>query len=135
MSTGGSFNHFGKIAAGMEAKVQRLLDTTQALWNEAAVAAAPIDEGDLRASGGMFPGGHAHERKIGFTAAHAAPQEFGSAAHVIEAKNAAVLVSKTGQVFGKRVNHPGNADQPYIRPTAKQITPAFQQGLKKCMEP
>lgn len=46
-----------------------------------------------------------------------ADQEYGTDPHVIESTGDWPLRNKeTGQVFGRRVNHPGNAAQPYLRP-------------------
>ncbi len=42
--------------------------------------------------------------------------EVGTRPHVIESKGDYPLRSKTGQVFGKKVNHPGTAAQPHLRP-------------------
>lgn len=46
-----------------------------------------------------------------------ADQEYGTDPHVIESTGPWPLRNpETGQVFGRRVNHPGNAPQPYLRP-------------------
>ena len=41
--------------------------------------------------------------------------EYGTDAHVIEAKNASVLTDGKN-FFGKKVNHPGSKPKPYFRP-------------------
>jgi hypothetical protein len=49
------------------------------------------------------------------TKTYAEPVHEGSRPHVIEAKNAKVLFNKkTGQYFGKRVNHPGNKPNRFL---------------------
>ncbi len=51
---------------------------------------------------------------------HGAPiglyTEVGTRPHVIESKGDYPLRSKSGQVFGKKVNHPGTEAQPHLRP-------------------
>lgn len=49
--------------------------------------------------------------------AYALPVELGARPHVIESHGDYPLRSKSGQVFGKRVNHPGNPAQPFLRPS------------------
>lgn len=45
--------------------------------------------------------------------------EFGSAPHTIEAAPGKVLADrKTGQVFGRKVAHPGTPPKPFLRPAA-----------------
>lgn len=43
--------------------------------------------------------------------------EFGTKPHVIESKGNYPLRSASGQVFGRRVHHPGTPATPYIRPS------------------
>ncbi len=51
---------------------------------------------------------------------HGAPiglfTEVGTRPHVIESHGDYPLRSRTGQVFGRRVNHPGTQAQPHLRP-------------------
>lgn len=51
---------------------------------------------------------------------HGAPiglyTEVGTRPHVIESRGDYPLRSATGQVFGKKVNHPGTQAQPHLRP-------------------
>ena len=47
---------------------------------------------------------------------YALPVELGARPHVIESHGDYPLRNRKGQVFGKRVNHPGNAAQPFLRP-------------------
>jgi hypothetical protein len=42
--------------------------------------------------------------------------ELGTPPHVIESHGDYPLRSKTGQVFGRKVNHPGTKAQPHLRP-------------------
>lgn len=47
---------------------------------------------------------------------YALPQELGARPHIIESHGDYPLRSKGGQVFGKRVHHPGNPAHPFLRP-------------------
>ena len=75
---GKSFNNLHALADGMEARAAQLLDAYQGYGVSAAVQLAPIDDGDLRNSGGPAPGDGPHSRRVVFTAAHAPHQEYGT---------------------------------------------------------
>lgn len=47
--------------------------------------------------------------------------EVGSAPHIIESHGDYPLRDKYGNVFGKRVHHPGTSPQPYLRPALDDI--------------
>ena len=47
--------------------------------------------------------------------------ELGTAPHIIESHGDYPLRDKYGNVFGKRVNHPGTDAQPYLRPALDDI--------------
>lgn len=47
--------------------------------------------------------------------------EVGTAAHIIRSHGPYPLRNKRGQVFGRQVNHPGTAAQPYLRPAMDDI--------------
>src|SRR5689334_3931213 len=56
------------------------------------------------------------------TADYALFVEVGTAPHVIESHGDYPLRNaRTGQVFGRRVNHPGTAAQPFLRPALDDI--------------
>lgn len=81
---------------------------------------APVDTGDLARSIRTERVTALHYR-VGSDLPYAAAQEFGARPHVIKARRAKVLAnSETGEVFGRQVNHPGNAAQPYLRPALYQ---------------
>lgn len=71
-------NKFHEMAALLAGRAGLLLDAYQAHWLDASVQLAPLDEGDLKASGTLVDGGGEFERRIAFTAAHAKHQEFGT---------------------------------------------------------
>jgi hypothetical protein len=59
---------------------------------------------------------------IGTDVEYALYVETGTRPHVIESHGDYPLRSKsTGQVFGRRVNHPGTTAQPYLRPALGAI--------------
>lgn len=67
--------------------------------------------------------------------------EYGTAPHVIEAKNAKVLATKSGVggggawiYFGKTVNHPGSHAKPFFGPAVDVTIPQFKQELKKALQ-
>lgn len=54
---------------------------------------------------------------VGNTVEYTKEVEYGTRPHVIRAKNKKVLANtKTGEVFGPVVNHPGTSPQPMLRP-------------------
>ena len=68
-----------------------------------------FDLGLVAASPGNLKGA------IGPTVEYATYVENGTAAHLIEAINKKCLANtKTGQIFGKSVNHPGSAPNPFM---------------------
>jgi hypothetical protein len=58
--------------------------------------------------------------------------EFGSAPHIIQAKDAKVL-SDGKQIFGKEVHHPGTPAQPFLFPAYEDETIDFLSNLKKAL--
>ncbi|MFJ1539288.1 HK97 gp10 family phage protein [Micromonospora chalcea] len=59
---------------------------------------------------------------VGTDVDYALPVELGSRPHVIESGGDYPLRNpKTGQVFGRRVNHPGTKAQPYLRPALDDL--------------
>lgn len=59
---------------------------------------------------------------IGTTVDYALYVEFGTKPHIIESHGPYPLRNrKTGQVFGRRVRHPGTTAQPFLRPALDSI--------------
>ena len=68
-------------------------------------------------------------------AAYAPYVEFGTAPHVIEAKNARVLANvQTGQVFGRRVNHPGTKANPFMERIVASAQPEIETLFVAALE-
>lgn len=89
-----------------------------------------VDTGRLRASivrqeYGQF------NRTVGTNVEYAAAVEFGTAPHVIRAKNAKAL--KTPYGFFKQVNHPGGRAKPYLFPAAEAERQNFINNLKRIL--
>ena len=59
----------------------------------------------------------AESGRVGTNVDYAPHVEFGTRPHVIKVKNAKIL-SDGVSFFGKEVNHPGTAAQPFLRPAA-----------------
>lgn len=80
--------------------------------------------GHLRSSIGWELGrtGRDLHADVGTDVDYALPVELGSRPHVIESHGDYPLRNRrTGQVFGRRVNHPGNPAQPYLRPALDSL--------------
>lgn len=86
-------------------------------------AAAPVDTGNLKNSIGVDIDGDGMGFEAGPTAAYGAAVEYGTEPHVIRAKNAKALFWPDAEHPVKKVNHPGNAPQPYMRP-------AFERAIE-----
>jgi HK97 gp10 family phage protein len=99
-----------------------------------AVMRTPVKTGNLRASW------QTRNKKIGTggevivynNAKYWQAVEYGTKPHVITVKKKQVLANKkTGQVFGKRVNHPGTKPKPMVRPALKTVIPKLIERLKR----
>lgn len=96
-------NRFHEIADEMEERSFKFLDAYQAFWLIAAQELAPVDDGDLKNSAYMgLRGGM--QRRIGFAAEHARPQEFGT------------------------IYQPGT---PFLRSSKRALARTFQRDLKQ----
>lgn len=104
----------GQIEVGL-AKLTRHI--TEEIADDARKR-CPIDTGELRESiHTAYPGKHRGWVLVGTD--HWAPTEYGSKPHVIEVRRKRVLANKeTGEVFGRKVRHPGTPEQPFMRPAA-----------------
>lgn len=84
---------------------------------------APVDTGNLKNSIGQDIDDDGLGFEAGPTANYGGDVEYGSAPHVIRARNAKALFWPGAEHPVRQVNHPGNAPQPYMRP-------AFEQAIK-----
>lgn len=98
---------------------------------------APVNKGtgggNLRQSIRSSSNGMSGSVEVG--ASYAVPVHEGTRPHVIMAKKARVLANRrTGQMFGKRVNHPGTKAQPFLREAvetnAEKINNYFLDAIK-----
>ena len=98
---------------------------------------APVDTGNPKNS----IGADIDQDRLGFvagpTASYGAAVEFGSRPHVIRPHNPkGALRFETGEgdiVFAKKVNHPGTAPRPYMRPAFDRAVATFDQVIDKIM--
>lgn len=93
---------------------------TEAIADDAR-RACPYDEGHLHDSiETRYPDRNTGQIWVGTTSETAeywAATEYGSEPHPIEVRSKKVLANKeTGEFFGRRVNHPGTPEQPFMRP-------------------
>jgi len=107
--------------------ISRIMDlVTQGIANDfrnALVQRCPVDTGRLKTSIKVDS-----DKKGEITismAEHGVYVEFGTAPHIIKAKNGEALKFKIGNktVFAKQVNHPGTRPNPFIRTTILKDIP------------
>lgn len=70
---------------------------------------------------------------VGASADHAAPIEFGSDPHTIEADDAEALhfEYEGEEVFVKSVEHPGMEEQPFLRPAARYVEANIEEYIEE----
>ena len=97
-----------------------------------AIAATPVKTGVLRAGWKVRQGrnGKGGFIEVSNSVPYAANVEYGTKPHLIVAKNKKVLANRrTGQFFGKSVNHPGTRPYPMLRPAITHQVPKFLKRL------
>jgi len=91
----------------------------------------PVATGHLKSTIGSDPDPDGLGFEAGPTASYGGDVEFGTPAHVIEARNAKALFWPGAGHPVRRVNHPGTAPQPYLLPNfdrrALVAVDAFEQ--------
>lgn len=113
-------------------EVYDIVDDAGAVVERGAVARAPVSEfvsdddppGRLKASVGRTGGRDTDGPyiDIGAGADYALDVELGTRPHIIESHGPWPLRNRrTGQVFGRRVEHPGTEPQPFLRPALDDI--------------
>ncbi len=75
----------------------------------------PVDTGELLES--IHEEHRGREGRVYVGTDHWQPTEYGSGAHTIESTGTWPLRNReTGEVFGRKVRHPGTPEQPFMRP-------------------
>lgn len=127
------FDHTKEVMeAVLNAEPKALLSGALIVEND-AINRCPVGQYESGQVGGNLRGSithdvREHEARIGTNADYAPHVEFGTAPHIITVKTAKVLTDgKT--FFGKKVNHPGTAPQPYLRPALDENKSAIQQVM------
>jgi hypothetical protein len=92
-----------------------------------AQALAPVDTGNLKSSIGVDFDDDELGFEAGPTANYGAHIEYGAGPHVIRPRNGRALFWPGADHPVAKVNHPGNAPQPYMRP-------AFEQAVEPLPE-
>ncbi|MFE3169329.1 HK97 gp10 family phage protein [Streptomyces sp. NPDC059224] len=114
--------YFGRTSEDVARAVERTRIDVQ---NEAR-RRAPVDTGRLRSSivSRTEGGGRSLGYVVGSNVNYAAAVEYGTAPHVIVPKNRKALYWPGAAHPVAKVNHPGTAAQPFLRP-AIELTPVF----------
>lgn len=97
----------------------------------------PVDTGHLKNSIGVDfdPDGLGFD--AGPTANYGAAVEYGTRPHVIKPKKAKALhwVDENGDdVFARRVNHPGTAPRPYMRPAFERAADQAERAIEQVVD-
>lgn len=114
----------GPVGRDLVVKAQRVTQYAKRLCSVSPSGSGDHSSGHLRSSidwdlGRDEEGLHAD---IGTTVDYALYVEFGTKPHIIESHGPYPLRNrKTGQVFGRRVRHPGTTAQPFLRPALDSI--------------
>jgi HK97 gp10 family phage protein len=111
---------------GMSDDVKRAVDRTRMDVQNEARRRAPVDTGRLRSS--IVSRAEGSGRSVGYVIGtnvnYAAAVEYGTSPHVITPKNKRALYWPGAAHPVAKVNHPGTAAQPFLRP-AIEMTPIF----------
>lgn len=113
--------------------IQKAVEQTVLLVNKTAKRTAPSNTAELRKSIRSSVNGMSGSVEVGISYAVAVHE--GTRPHIIVPKNKKALANKrTGQMFGKRVNHPGTKAQPFLREAVEmseaQINNYFLDAIK-----
>lgn len=140
------------IPQAVRDELTKALDKSGAEMSDLAQRFAPVDSGALKASigyqfgdyaadnanvRGVNSGGGGHDLAVTVHAGskdawYAALVEFGTSAHEITAKNAAVLTDGV-KVYGRKVKHPGSNAQPFFFPAYRLTKKRSKSRLKRAM--
>ncbi len=97
-----------------------------------AVNNAPRKNGDLRENIIFGVDDRQLEGEVISNAEYSAAVEKGTKPHVIRPVKKKVLANpETGEIFGKKVNHPGTTAQPFLYPAWKKAQKDFLKGLRR----
>lgn len=122
--------HFGRIKEEVFTEVKKAANETRS----EAVQRTPVKTGQLRASWQVREKrlGDKGEIQILNNTKYWAAIEYGTKPRIIRAVKKRVLANrKTGEVFGKQVNHPGTRPRPMIRPAVKKVVPMLKARLER----
>lgn len=120
----------GPLARRLEADAEIVAQEQKRLCPVSPVGESDHPSGQLRSSIGW----ELHSEPEGLVATigvderspaaeYALAVELGTKPHVIESHGDYPLRNQKGQVFGRRVEHPGTEAQPYLRPSLDALPP------------
>lgn len=127
----------GRWADQSQRNLQRVVEEAAQEIRNDAVRRTPVDTGLLRAAWKVRPTVRTPNgawTEVSNSTPYAKAVEFGSRPHVIRLRKKSVLMNrKTGQVFGKQVNHPGNRPKPMLRPAVDAVLPRMRDKVRKAL--
>jgi len=93
---------------------------------------APRDNGDLRKNIHPYITNEGMTGEVESKAEYSAAVENGTKPHTIEIRKKKVLANpETGQIFGKKVQHPGTIGQPFMLPAWNKARKDLIKGLRR----
>ncbi|MFD1832407.1 HK97-gp10 family putative phage morphogenesis protein [Streptomyces desertarenae] len=117
----------------MSNDVRRAVERTAVDVQNEARRRAPVDTGRLRSSivHRMENRGRSVSYSVGTNVNYAAAVEFGTAPHVIVPKNRKALYWPGAAHPVAKVNHPGTAARPFLRPAIELTEQFFRKNLSQ----
>ncbi|MFC6080920.1 hypothetical protein [Sphaerisporangium aureirubrum] len=124
--------HFRRIEkATAEVLTKSVLIVEKTSHNTVAYAQGlvRVDTGNLRSTIGADLDGDGMGFEAGPTAEYGADVEYGTRPHVIRPSQKKALFWEGGEHPVRKVNHPGTAPQPYMRPAFDRATREFDAAI------
>ncbi|PJN38980.1 hypothetical protein CG747_20790 [Streptomyces sp. CB02959] len=121
-----------RVLGRMSADVRRAVERTGTDVQNEARRVAPVDTGRLRSSIVARPTrGRGAGYEVGTNVNYAAAVEYGTAPHVIVPKNGRALYWPGAAHPVAKVNHPGTAAKPFLRPAVEATEFFFRRNLEQ----
>lgn len=119
-----------QVVAGIRANAELIVEKIALDFQAKAQQKAPVDTALLRNSIKAVRVGPLEWRIIS-PVNYSQAVEYGSAPHLIRARNKAALFWPGAAHPVKEVHHPGAAAQPYMTPTAEELRPVFRAAMQR----
>jgi hypothetical protein len=110
--------HASPVGRDLQNRGEKVAQEAKRLCPVSPVGASDHPSGPLRSSIGWEPGEDTEGLyvDVGTDVDYALPVELGARPHVIESHGDYPLRDRKGNVFGRKVQHPGNPPQPFLQP-------------------